>query len=192
MTERYGYGYGEEVPASDVSVSRRGSVTEHHDHDHDEDDHDHDEDDHDEDDDVQEIDLTDDAAERDRDLADRPVDDAGRQREAAGADRGAEATTQFTPIERDAAGAGAVPASSYLDTRPDPSEADAQRYEPDERDDLGSHDLGSNDPGSRDFTADETPVAPYGDHGCRVHADRPADDAGDQREAAADESRMDL
>jgi hypothetical protein len=55
MTERYGYGYGDELSDSDLPVSRRGAVTERH-HDREPDDAD-----------VREIDLTDDADDRDRD-----------------------------------------------------------------------------------------------------------------------------
>ncbi|HEV8648242.1 MAG TPA: hypothetical protein VG276_02310 [Actinomycetes bacterium] len=104
MSERYGYGYGDDLPGDDLPVSRRGAVTErHHDRDHD--------------DDVREIDLTDDADDRDRDGRPdaelvgeegdhaRATDHDDQTVRAANdpddADTRTRSTVQFAPAERD-------------------------------------------------------------------------------------------
>ena len=88
MTERYGYGYGDELSDSDLPVSRRGAVTERH-HDREPDDAD-----------VREIDLTDDADDRDRDdRDDRDRDDRDRDREGRDRDRDGRADAELTDEE---------------------------------------------------------------------------------------------
>jgi len=143
MSERYGYGYGDELPGDDVPVPRRGAVTERH--------HDRDDDD----DDVREIDLTDDADDRHRDHRTDAelVDEEGDRTRAAdhddqavrGTDDGTTSTVQFSPVDRDRddeAEPAPAPRSAYgdddVDVGPGPDlpadRAGAPGFEREERD----------------------------------------------------------
>ena len=119
MTERYGYGYGDEPPGNDLPGSRRGGVTERHqERDHD---------------DVREIDLTDDADDRDRraeaELVDEEEDgrpDAvdGDDEEVREPDAATTSTSQFPPVDRDRGDEAAAASTSRYggaddDLRPD-------------------------------------------------------------------------
>jgi len=162
MTERYGYGYGDELSDSDLPVSRRGAVTERH-HDREPDDAD-----------VREIDLTDDGDDRDRDDRDRDrdgradaelTDEEGERPRAAGTDDQAAheedaGTAQFTQVDGDSEEAAPAIRSAYGDAdgdagpRPDlpADQAGAPGFDREERD-LGPPDSGTTaegDGGDRD------------------------------------------